>query len=416
MHMQLAEPSSNTYLTAEGDGVWIRNESVNISEFKNLLLLEPKTRLGRLLPVLIPQLMELDIASIEGNAIRIPFPNFVDLEENGIDAFSNVVSWSPFAIEIQTTGTLGSADLRYKLRFFWGREQIHLDRMGCFVKRGNNIYRLDKQTFALLEAIETFNALSPDDRKKPGNALLAFAKIKGISEDIGAEIDRFISEQKVIVPAKVGLDMITDKDGRITFVPQIDEVPAEGMTKAFLASDDVDDVYSVDSADGGRVRVLLNESQKEVLRRMQRVRHLGGFKKAKVLSNPYKIFDGVVDAIDINLQDFGPRVKGIGDFPFISQPFVSDGDTGIFDDPGDEAAYEKGKINVGVKCQYPDGTTEDVIFGSREELLKFQHDLKVAKQAGSGTVELKGKTIIIDDEFVRGIEEITARVSKAKEG
>ena len=414
MHMQLAEPSSNTYLTAEGDGVWIRNESVNISEFQNLLLLEPKTRLGRLLPVLIPQLVELDIAAIEGNAIRIPYPNFVDLEENEIDAFSNVVSWSPFAIEIQTTGTLGAADLKYKLRFFWGRDQIHLDRMGCFVKRGNNIYRLDKQTFALLEAIETFNVLSPDDRKKPGNALLAFANIKGISEDIGAEIDRFITDQKVIVPAKVGLDMITDKDGRITFVPQIDEVPSEGMTKAFLASDDVDDVYSVDSADGGRVRVLLNQSQKEVLRRMQRVRHLGGFNKAKVLSNPYKIFDGVVDAIDINLQNFGPRVKGIGDFPFISQPFVSYGDTGIFDDPGNEAAYEKGKINVGVKCQYPDGTTEDVIFGNREELLKFQHNLKVAKQEGSGTVELKGKTIIIDDEFVRGIEEIIGRVSKRK--
>ncbi len=406
MIWQLAEPCEGVFLTAETDGVWIRGQNHSFDR--------PKIRLGRLLPVIIPQLLELDIASIENSTVRIPYVNFVELEDNEIDAFDNIAPWSPFVVELQTTGSLGASDFKYKTRFYWGREQIPIDRIGCFVKHGNKIFRLDNQTFTLIEAVESFNSLPFEERIKPKNALLLFSKIKGLSEAIGAEIDRFISDQKVIVPSKIGLDIVPDSEGRITFVPQMDNVPSEGIIQAFLASDDVDDVYSVDSPDGGRVRVLLNESQKEVLRRMQKARHLGGLNKAKVLSNPCKIFDGVADAVDINLQDFGPRVKGIGDFPFVSQPFVSDGDTGIFDDPDDTTRHEKGKLDVGVKCRYPDGTVEDVFFSSREELLKFRNDLKVAKQTGSGTVDLKGKTIIIDDKFVRGIDEIIERVSKQK--
>lgn len=406
MTWQLAEPCDGVVLTAENDGVWLRGKNTSFDK--------PQTRLGRLLPILIPQLVELDIATIEDNAVRIPHINFVDLEDYDIDAFNNVAPWSPFVVELETAGSLGASDLRYRVRFYWGRDQIHFERTGCFVKHANKIFRLDKQTFTLIEAIEKFNSLPSDEKTRPGNALLTFAEIKGISEDIGAGIDRFIYAQKVIVPSKIGLDIVPDSEGRITFVPQMDNVPSEGIIQAFLASDDVDDVYSVDSPDGGRVRVLLNESQKEVLRRMQKVRHLGGLNKAKVLSNPYKIFDGVADSIDINLQDFGPRVKGIGDFPFVSQPFVSYGDTGIFDDPDDTTRHEKCKLDVGVKCRYLNGTVEDVIFSSREELLKFRNDLKVSKQTGIGTVDLKGKTIIIDDDFVRDIEEIIERISKPK--
>src|SRR5208283_1351871 len=409
MMWHLAEPCEGVVLSAEEDGVWIRGYNSEES------CSHPKTRLGRLLPALIPQLLELDIATAENDAVNIPYDNFVDIEEQDIDAFSNITQWSPFAIEISTTGALGATDLRYKVRFYWGRGQIHAERKGCFVKRGNEIFRLDKQTFSLIESIDKFNSLSPEKRAEPQNALLTFSKVKGISETIGAGIDSFIAAQTVIVPAKIGLDMIADKEGRITFIPQIDNVPKDGIMKAFLASDDVDDTYFVDSAHGGRIRVLLNESQKEVLRRMQKVRNLGGIKKAKVLSNPYKVFDGVADAIDIDLQKFGPRVKGIGDFPFISQPFVSFGDTGVFD--GDEKGltpHERGKLNIGVKCRYPDGSEEEVIFDSRDELLEFRNAMKAAQQDGTGTVNLKGKSILLDEEFVRGIEEIVERVSKQK--
>jgi hypothetical protein len=370
MTWQLAEPCEGVFLSAERDGVWLRSKTADLSELSVLNLLKSKTRLGRLLHILIPQLLELDIASSENNAVRIPFDKFIDLEENDIDAFDGIFTWAPFAIEINTTGTLGTIDFLYQLRFYWGRNPVHIERIGCFVKRGVRIYRLDKQSYALVESIEGFNSSPSEDRAKPDNALLCFSKIQGLSQDIGAEIDRYIATQKVIIPSKVGLDFTVDNDGRITFVPKIDGTPSDGMINAFLASDNVNDVYSLESPEGNRIRVLLNDSQKEVLRRMQKVRHVGGKEKVKVLSNPYKIFDGVADHVEIDLSVFGPRVRGIGDFPFISQPFVNYGDTGIFDDPDcAPSALKKGKLDVGIKCRYVDGREEDLCFKSREDLL-----------------------------------------------
>lgn len=411
MIWQLSEPSDGVLLTAENDGIWLRSQTADLSDLSALHSLKPKTRLGRLLPVLIPQLLELDIASTENKAVRIPFDKFIELEENEIEAFDNIFTWAPFAIEINTTGTLGARDFKYQLRFYWGRNPVHVERIGCFVKRGDKIYRLDKQSYTLVESVEGFNSLPSENRAKPYNALLCFSKIHGLSEEIGAEIDRYISTQKVIIPSKVGLDFTVDNNGRITFVPKIDGTPSDGMINAFLSSNDVSDVYSLESPEGNRFRVLLNDSQKEVLRRMQKVRHVGGIEKVKVLSNPYKIFDGVADHVEIDLNIFGPRVKGIGDFPFISQPFVSYGDTGIFDDLDiDPSSPKKGKLDVGIKCRYVDGRAEDIRFESRDELLRFYNDVKTS----SGAITFKGKTILVDDELIKGVKDVVGRVTKRK--
>ena len=77
--------------------------------------------------------------------------------------------------------------------------------------------------------------------------------------------------RKVIVPARIGLDVIVEEGGRITFAPEVDGVQLSEMHKAFLGADDVDQVYSLDDGSGGRVRVVLDDEQREVLRRMQRV-------------------------------------------------------------------------------------------------------------------------------------------------
>lgn len=98
MTWQLAEPCEGVVLTAENDGVWLRGKNTSFDK--------PLTRLGRLLPILIPQFVELDIATIEDNAVRISHINFADLEDHDIDAFNNVAPWSPFAVELKTEGSL----------------------------------------------------------------------------------------------------------------------------------------------------------------------------------------------------------------------------------------------------------------------------------------------------------------------
>ena len=60
----------------------------------------------------------------------------------------------------------------------------------------------------------------------------------------------------------------------------------------FFATDDIESVYAVDDPAGGRIRVIFDDTQQEVLRRIQRVRHLGGQSKAEVMRDPSAVFDG----------------------------------------------------------------------------------------------------------------------------
>ena len=62
MSWVLAEPADGLRLLAEVSSVWLRSERADLSDSRSLRSHTPKTRLGRLLPTLIPQLVELGMA------------------------------------------------------------------------------------------------------------------------------------------------------------------------------------------------------------------------------------------------------------------------------------------------------------------------------------------------------------------
>ena len=159
MTWQLADFDGGLRLTAEANGVWLRGEGIDVSDPRSLQLRTAKTRLARLLPTLIPQLLELGLAAFEDGAIRINHADFAALESKGIDAFDGTVSWSPFTIEIEATGWIGGESFKYIYRYYYGSQVVHLNRIGCFVRHGETIYRMDAQSFGLVEAMDNFNQL-----------------------------------------------------------------------------------------------------------------------------------------------------------------------------------------------------------------------------------------------------------------
>ena len=327
----LAEPAAGVQLLAESDGIWLRGPDLAGGRPSHIAGRTPPTRLGRLLPTVIPQLCELGLATMADDGVRMAYADFTTLETHGIDAFADVAPWAPFTLELAAHRWLGAADFRYNYRFYLGLRPVSLTRRGCFVRQGTTMYRLDAQTFAMLEAIDAFNAL-PADAKTSPEAFLRFATVKGLAEGVGAQLDRYLAEERVLVPSRVGLDLIVEDEGRISFAPKIDGVEPDAMRQAFFALDDVETVYALDDPGGGRLRVVLDEQQREVLRRMQRVRHLSGAERTAVLRAPQAVFDGVAEAIDVDPAAFGPRVQGVGDFPFVTQPYLRQS-SGVFDVP-----------------------------------------------------------------------------------
>jgi SNF2 family DNA or RNA helicase len=407
---KIAEPAYGLILQAEADAVWLRSSQGSLVDRKTVSDLVPQSRLGQLLPTLIPQLLELGVATESGGSLRLGYSDYSGLEEIGIDAFSGIVEWAPFTLELSTTGALGFESLNYRYRFYLGSQPVYPQRLGCFVRRGDALYQLDRQAFALINTIDDFNAL-PAEKKKSAEAYIDFAEIKGLARGVGAEVDRFIAKQNVLVPSQVGVDVHVHDDGRLSFVPEIESVDKTALRQAFLQRDDIDPVYSLTPTGGGGVHIVLDENQRAALKLMQGIRRVGKTERAEVLRDPQAIFDGVGSAVD--LTDFGPRVRGIGDFPFVSQPYLQRSSTGIFDDPNLQGHDSTGsKFNIGITCRYADDSSENVLFNSRGELLEFSEAARNALATGEGTVQLGNKTILVDAPFIRALDEAVASITR----
>ena len=75
----LAEPLEGVHFLAEADGVWLRSDDLDAANLKNLRTRRARSRLGRLLPSLLPQLFELELAEEHGGAVEIPYADFIAL-------------------------------------------------------------------------------------------------------------------------------------------------------------------------------------------------------------------------------------------------------------------------------------------------------------------------------------------------
>ncbi|MGH7986701.1 MAG: DEAD/DEAH box helicase, partial [Candidatus Binataceae bacterium] len=336
----------------------------------------------------------------------------VELENHEIDAFDGIVPPVPFTLTLESSGALGHPNFRYHYRFHSGARAIYPRRIGCFLQHDGRVYRLDASLFALLEAIDSFNA-EPPERKIGGTAFIRFEKVKGLASAVGAQLDRFIAREKVLIASRVGLDLVLDPDGRISFAPKVDGAPDEPLRRAFFAADDAEEMYRIDDGEGGRMRIILDDEQREVLRRMQRVRHLGGAERAEVLRKPVALFDGVANHVDIDLEQFGPRVKGIGDFPFTVQPYVRLTGECIFDaaDPAAGAAPSPGIAEAGLECRYADGSATTIVFTNPEQARQLRDEARQAWLAGHGVIEYEGKSIALDETLIRALDEQVAALN-----
>ncbi len=405
---KLGEPNDGLILEVEASGVWVRRLAGPITDPRELRSHAARTRLGRLLPTVVLQLLDMGIASLEEGGLRISHQEFARLEQrHRIDAFDGIVPWAPFTVEVETTRWPGDEDFRYFIKFYAGRQVVDPERIGSFVLHKETVNRLDLQTYSLVEAINSFNALSPG-KKSGQDAFIRFSQIKDLAEGVGAQLDEFLSHERVIVPSSIGLDLVVEPNNRISFAPKIDGVPQEAFREAFMAADDIEEVYSMDDESGGRIRVVLDEAQREVLKRMQRVRHLGGAEKSEVLRNPASVFDGVAGSVTIG---FGPRVQGVGDFPFVARPFLQGSSTGVLNDPESREHAQPRKLDAGLKFRYANGTEETIRFSSREELLRFFNDARSTLESGRGCIEFRGKSIPVDEEFVSALNEQVNRIS-----
>jgi superfamily II DNA or RNA helicase len=266
----------------------------------------------------VEQLLELGLAERDGSTVRVPYGEFQAVEEAEIGLTAAWTPGNPYLLKIDRHSDLGRPEFKYKYEFMTSSRPVTVDRIGYYLRPvgENAVFRLDRQAYALVEEMDRFNSL-PASAKTQEESWLAFAKVKGCAAEVGAALDRTLQSNSVVVPSSIGLNIYEDETGSITFLPRCPELETADFRQVFERNPDAQGLYSLDRPGLNRVRIVLTEKQREVLRRMKRVRRLTGALGDSVKRDPAQVFDGILDSVELPYAD---RVIGIGDFEFVPTP------------------------------------------------------------------------------------------------
>ena len=159
---------------------------------------------------------------------------------------------------------------------------------------------------------------------------------------------------------------------------------AKNLKQFFDKFPDLETTYNLSQPDGGRIRVLLQEEQREALQTVKRYRHVSHEQLAEIAKEPQAYFDP--DVVELDSTDetpsFSERVREIGIYqpriyPFVS-PYKSQWIPGILIDDGTET-----QTKIQIKTE--------------TELKKLQQAIEETKQANQTHVTWEGKKLPLSE-------------------
>jgi hypothetical protein len=350
---------------------------------------------------------EADAAVVENGGAIVPFESVLRLLSEQRPLACRWVSPSPFLLTVDRNGDIGVPGFQYRVGWYLGSEAVPLMRVGAYVRwasRGTN-YRLDPTTAAMVENMERFNLL-PDAQRSRGATWSTFGAIRGAAEKLGVELDSALRSNSVVFPSAVGLELVHHADGSMSFAPRVPELGGDAFKTAFFNNADVPEVYSLSRPDGTRVRVILQERHREVLRRMKRVTRQRGEKAKKFAEQPEAVFDGILADVDVQ---YGQRVFGIGQITLSPAPkdpnsggIVGALAAGMESErrPPDAVPTTTERVFSVVEAETVDGRSIELAMTSLEEQAELADRIADAIARGETVLEVAGERICLDADLL----------------
>ena len=208
-------------------------------------------------------LLEMGLANVEDGAVRIPYQNFPEIEAEEFRLTTAFAAPSPFLLKIDRTSDIGRPDFRYRYQYVLGAVPVPLQRFGFYVKRAatGEVFRLDERMYSLLEAMDAFNALAPEE-KGPQRSWLDFANIKRWSHEVNAALDATLSKNDVMVPSSIGLDLYEDPEVPSASSPPVPSLITEAsglsLTETVMSKGSI----RLDQPGMGKLRIVLTDKQR----------------------------------------------------------------------------------------------------------------------------------------------------------
>jgi HJR/Mrr/RecB family endonuclease len=338
---------------------------------------DPGSADARALGLVLKELIDDGQAIPDGDGIRMSHDHVSAMPE--VDQqFLQMPPQYPFDIYLDTQGTFTDPGMVYLLEFCEHRDgkRIRVERTGCLIRcEEGPSYILSSEQYALCESVDKFNAL-PRSQKRLADNLTEFAAIKDMAVRAVASLHSFLQSEDIRSPEGIRVDLMQLDDGAIALLPELvglEDDEQRSFQQAFAKFSKVREVYVLDSANSGKLRVALTLEQRRELGKVKRVQRVSGDLKTALLERPDDLFDSSV----VDLDSFSQRVIAIGEYtprfcPFVS-PYKSEWLPGILVEDGNER--------------------HRLVIRAQEELSRLEDAIKAATTHGNSEVEYEGHRI-----------------------
>lgn len=296
------------------------------------------------------------------------------------------------AMRLRSEGMLNTSTFKYVLEFLShvpDGELLKCNVIGNIITIDNEKFLLNEEQYHLINRVQQYNSEDEDVKETEYN-LRVFSEIKELANKANCKLDSYLASENVFVPEKIKIEVGYDEQG-YTIEPalEIEENPA--FQRYFEKGRRVLGQYPLQKENGERVRVVLNQSQKEGL---EQLKITGGKHKTReqikeFIETPTEFFDP--DQFDLS-EFYSDRVLEIGVYKPKFYPFVS--------------PYRSTWI-VGAEIESPENGTSKVEIKSEEELEELENLISEA--------EKEGKEVLSYDNTLIGIEDAKFLASTARE-
>ena len=286
------------------------------------------------------------------------------------------------AIRLRSEGTFNMSDFSYRIEFLTyvpdGKLLAH-ERYKNILKIGNDAFLLSEKQYALIKEIDSFNAKPKMEKTTEAN-MIAFASIKEKAKKANCELDSYLQNENVYAPEKIKIQLSHDENG-FTIDTAIDIPENEGFQRSFDRLRKIKGTYAVQRENDERVRVVLNEEQKENLDYIKRT---GGRRRTKeqikeLVDHPTEFFDP--ESFDLS-ELYSDRVIEIGVYKPKFYPFV--------------CPYKSCWI-AGATVESPENGTTRIQIENENDLGLLKQYITEAKEQHKDIVEYKNTSIGIED-------------------
>lgn len=341
----------------------------------------------------LQELVDNGLAQLENEECSVPYEAIYQLCKSDREILG-IPSYYPHKLFLSANGLLNAKELTFNIVFCESKhgQRFKAERIGAFIKIGDNNFILDDKQFELFQIVDNFNAKLPSEKTANSN-FIAFAQIKKAALNAGALLDKYLLNENVYSPQNIGIHIDKNADGSVTVTPDIHQEYNNQFVRYFDSFKNVPENFALSDTDkNDRLRVTFNDKIHEALNKIKARRKTNISKDTGAIDfflYPEKYLDP--ETCDLS-EFYSDRVIEIGAY---KPKFYS------FSSPFQSSWIPSFRI----EDKY-NGTT-NISFTSKEKLEELAFAIKKAEEENNYAVKFKDVTLNIDD-----AKEIYARAER----